>query len=206
MKQSLTKKNRRWVRFNYLYLVAVLLGINVILTAAMYLQYVDGEIPCGLCLLQRLFFFAICFPIILSFREGYSLQNMGLSILVTVFLLVVSLRQMLMHVVNRPGYPWVGSAIFGFHMPVWSIMLSIFLLLVYALKLSIIKHRDFLKLASVEAFPRIKMIANFLIWYTIVILGINFISVIVQCGVFRMCHTMNYRLLSSSEAPSQIRR
>jgi len=38
---------------NYTYLLLVMFVIAGILTAAMTLQYVNGELPCPLCLLDR---------------------------------------------------------------------------------------------------------------------------------------------------------
>jgi disulfide bond formation protein DsbB len=56
---------------NDLFLFAVMLTMAAILTAAMTFQY-GGEIPCPLCLLQRVAMFGVCFGIILHFRHGYS--------------------------------------------------------------------------------------------------------------------------------------
>ena len=75
---------------NYLYMLAMMAVIAGILTAAMTLQYGYGELPCPLCLLQRVAMFGVCFGIIAQFRSGFSYQNTGFSLLFTIFLLIVS--------------------------------------------------------------------------------------------------------------------
>ena len=122
---------RQWIQLNYLYLLLVLLGCDFILSTAMFMQYYYHELPCPLCLSQRLAFFGICFPVMLSFRHGYSLRHMGFSILCALFLLIVSVRQSLLDIVVRPGDHWIGSAIFGLHMPIWSVIISLLILLAY---------------------------------------------------------------------------
>src|ERR1700754_2979042 len=108
---------RLLARLNYLYLAAMMVVIAGILTAAMTLQYVKGELPCPLCLLQRVAMFGICFGIMLDFRSGFSWRNVGLSLLCALFLLVISVRQTLLDIYPRPGHSYVGSTILGIHMP-----------------------------------------------------------------------------------------
>ena len=47
-----------------LILVLMLAVLAAILTAAMVMQYAFGEIPCPLCLLQRVAMFGCCFGLI----------------------------------------------------------------------------------------------------------------------------------------------
>ncbi len=60
----------------------MLLVIAAILTVAMGYQYLNDEIPCPLCLPQRVALFGVCFGIIQNFRNGYSDRNTGWSLLV----------------------------------------------------------------------------------------------------------------------------
>ena len=64
---------------NYGFLFLMMLVIAAILTAAMTLQYAYGELPCPLCLLQRVALFGVCFGIMQQFRHGFSYRNSGLS-------------------------------------------------------------------------------------------------------------------------------
>jgi disulfide bond formation protein DsbB len=113
----------RWPSLlNDLFLLAMMAVIAAILTFAMILQFRDGEIPCPLCLLQRVAMFGVCFGIILHFRHGPATRNDGLSMMFALFLLIVAGRQTLLDITPRPGHAYIGSAIFGIHMPVWSVM------------------------------------------------------------------------------------
>ena len=179
---------------NYLYLAAMMAVIAGILTAAMTMQYVYGELPCPLCLLQRVALFGICFGIMLNFRNGFSYQNTGFSLLFAIFLLTVSVRQSLLDIYPRPGHEYIGSAIFGIHMPVWSIIIALIVLIAYALKLAVLGGDEHLRDADVRTFPLIDRLASISSVYVIALCLINLVSVVIQCG-FNHCHTFNYQLL-----------
>jgi disulfide bond formation protein DsbB len=187
---------RRALAFlNYLYLLLMMLVIAGILTAAMTLQYVWGEIPCPLCLLQRAALLGVCFGIMQNFRHGFSYQNTGISLLFAIFLLIVAVRQTLLDIYPRPGHEYVGSAVFGVHMPVWSIIVATVIILAYAIKLAVLGGDEYLREAQLREFPALKQSADGLSLYLIVICAINLVSVILQCGLGQ-CHTFGYRLLS----------
>ena len=179
---------------NYLYLLAMIFVIAAILSAAMFMQYARGELPCPLCLLQRVALFGVCFGIMQNFRHGFSYQNTGYSLLFAIFLLVVSVRQTLLDITPRPGHEYIGSAVFGLHMPVWSVLIALALLIAYALKLAILGGDEYLREADPKSFPLIDKLAAILSLYVLAICFINFASVIVQCG-FGECHTFGYALL-----------
>lgn len=185
---------RLFAALNYLAMLAMMTVIAGILTAAMTLQYGYGELPCPLCLLQRVAMFGICFGIIAQFRNGFSYQNTGFSLLFTIFLLTVSVRQTLLDIVPRPGHEYIGSAVFGIHMPVWSILIALALLIAFALKLAVLGGDEHLRAYDSSKYPFIARIAKLVSLYVIVLCAINFVSVIVQCG-FGECHTFNYKLL-----------
>jgi disulfide bond formation protein DsbB len=191
-----TPDTREWLvaLVNYVFLLLVMLVIAGILTAAMSLQYLKGELPCPLCLLERVAMLGVCFGIMLNFRRGFSYQNTGFSLLFAIFLLVVSVRQTLLDIYPRPGHAYIGSAIVGIHMPVWSIIIALTLLTAYAIKLSILGGDEYLRRAGVGAFPALKRAADILGAYVIAICVINLVSVILQCGLGE-CHTFGYKLL-----------
>jgi disulfide bond formation protein DsbB len=179
---------------NYTYLLLVIFVMAGILTAAMTLQYVNGELPCPLCLLERVAMLGVCFGIMLNFRRGFSYQNTGFSLLFAIVLLVISVRQSLLDIYPRPGHEYIGSAIFGIHMPVWSIIIALALLIAYAIKLAILGGDEYLREADVSEFPAIMRIADILSIYVIAICLINLVSVVLQCGLGE-CHTFGYKLL-----------
>ncbi len=179
---------------NYAYLLLVMLVIAGVLTAAMTLQYTKGELPCPLCLLERAAMFGVCFGIMLNFRWGFSYQNTGFSLLSAILLLVIAVRQSLLDIYPRPGHEYIGSAIFGIHMPVWSIIIALALLIAYSIKLAILGGDEYLRQAEVAEFPVVRTLASALGLYIILMCVVNLVSVILQCGLGE-CHTFSYKLL-----------
>lgn len=182
------------VLLNDLFLLGMMAVIAGILTAAMVLQYVYGELPCPLCLLQRAAMLGICFGLMQNFRSGFSYQNTGFSLLFTVFLLVVSVRQTLLDIYPRPGHEYIGSAVLGLHMPVWSILIAVAIVTAFALKLVVLGGDEYLQGADARRHPLIRKVAVALSLFVIVLALVNFGSVVVQCGLGE-CHTTGYALL-----------
>ena len=176
---------------NDLFLFAMMLTMAEILTFAMVLQYKGGEIPCPLCLLQRVAMFGVCFGIMLHFRDGASARHDALSMLFALLLLIVSARQTLLDIYPRPGHAYIGSAIFGIHMPVWSVIISVAILLAYTIKIAVLGSEN---LRDDEKPELMSSAQSLLSYYVIALCAINFVSVILQCGM-QACHTTGYKLL-----------
>jgi disulfide bond formation protein DsbB len=176
---------------NDLFLLAMMTTMAAILTTAMVLQYHGGEIPCPLCLLQRVAMFGVCFGIILHFRDGYSARNDGFCMLFALLLLIISARQTTLDIFPRPGHNYVGSAVLGLHMPLWSVVIAAAILVAFAVKIAVLGGEYPRAPQPSQALGRV---ARLLSLYVIAICLINFGSVIVQCGV-DACHTSGYKLL-----------
>ena len=179
---------------NYAYLLAMMVVIAAILTVAMVMQYAFGELPCPLCLLQRAAMLGVCFGIFMQFRSGFSYSNTGIAMLFALLLLVVAERQSLLDIYPRPGHAYIGSAVFGLHMPVWSIVIGFVLLIAFTAKLAILGGDRHLEAVPVRTFPRIALAGTVVGLYVIALAVINLGSVAVQCGIGE-CHTMGYALL-----------
>lgn len=177
---------------NEVYMLGMMAVIALILTAAMVMQYVYGELPCPLCLLQRAAMFGVCFGLMQNFRNGFSDRNLGYSLLFSVFLLVVSVRQTLLDIYPRPGHEYIGSAVLGLHMPVWSILIAVALITAFAVKLCVIGTEDGSRPPGPASL--VGRLAAALSLYVIALALINFGSVVVQCGLGE-CHTFGYALL-----------
>jgi disulfide bond formation protein DsbB len=177
---------------HYLYLLLMQLALAGIQTAALVMQFAFGEIPCPLCLLQRVAMFGVSIGIVRNFRDGFSSRNSGLSMIFALFLLIVSVRQTLLDIYPRPGHEYIGSAIFGLHMPVWSILIATALLIAFALKFAVLGGDD--NLTPLKKFPALARAGNALSLFIILLAAVNFAAVVVQCGA-DACHTYEYRLL-----------
>ena len=175
-------------RLILLLMLSVLAGI---LTAAMAIQFVNRDIPCPLCLLQRVAMFGCCFGLIQQLRCDGSQQGGGIGLVFSVLLLVISARQTLLDLFPRPGHTYVGGAVFGVHMPVWSVFIAVALLLGFAVRLAIFGGP---RPAPEAEGSVLRRLAYGLGLYVVVICGINCLAVLAQCGLGE-CHTSGYALL-----------
>jgi disulfide bond formation protein DsbB len=175
-----------------LLLLLMLLALASVLTAAMGLQYFDREIPCPLCLLQRVAMFGCCFGLIQQLRDGETQRGAGIAAVFSVLLLVISVRQTLLDIVPRPGHAYIGSAVFGLHMPVWSVLIAVALLLGFAVRLALFGG---LQIAPEPEGATLRRLSHGLGVYVLVICAINAASVLAQCGLGQ-CHTSGYVLLA----------
>jgi disulfide bond formation protein DsbB len=178
------------VALDRLILVLMLAVLAAILTAAMVVQYTLGEIPCPLCLLQRVAMFGCCFGLIMQLRSDNSERGTGVALTFAVLLLVISVRQTLLDLFPRPGHEYIGSAVLGIHLPVWSVIIAMALLFGFAIRLALFGGAR--NGVAAERGP-LHSITHLLGIYVIAICAINFLSVIAQCGLDQ-CHTLGYRL------------
>src|SRR3981189_2923994 len=104
------------VPFNALSLYAVAL----VLAAAFAAQLLLHELPCPLCLLQRIQFAVLAIGPILNVRFGPRPSHYALSLLAAVAGFAFSTRQVLLHIM--PGDAGYGTALFGYHYYTWALI------------------------------------------------------------------------------------
>ncbi len=186
---SESQKMTGWL--NILAWTASLFLVAFVLCMAMYHQYFMGEIPCPLCLLQRVAFLGFAYGAMMQFLGSHRLKYVGVSLFFASLLLVISGRQSLLDICHTQGHEWVGSAIWNIHMPVWSFILGLGLVFFVACDLIFITpdHKS-----NINRYVSLKAIFNILVILIIFISGINFISTFIQCGLYN-CHTTGYLLL-----------
>ena len=98
-----------------------LLGIGGVLIAAYAFQLALNELPCPLCMLQRVAFCAVAFGFLLNVRFGPRASHYGVVLLGAVFGMAASGRQVLLHIV--PGSGAYGSPFLGLHFYTWAFVL-----------------------------------------------------------------------------------
>lgn len=98
--------------------VLALFAVSGVLAAAFYLEFAYDELPCPLCLLQRIALCGIAAGLILNLRFGLSPRHYGLILLAAASGGVFAVRQILLHI--APGDPGYGSTVFGWHFYTWS--------------------------------------------------------------------------------------
>ncbi len=99
-----------------------LLLILLVLLLAVSFQFILRELPCPLCLLQRLGLLGVAFALILNLRYGPKPVHYGLSLLAALFSAFVALRQIALHVI--PGSGSYGNQFLGLHLYTWSFVIA----------------------------------------------------------------------------------
>lgn len=157
--------------------LAELSGVIVMLFMAFVFQILFHELPCPLCLLQRLGFFGVALGFLLNLRYGLRPSHYSIVILSAVFTSLVALRQIALHVV--PGTGTFGDAFLGLHLYTWSFMISMIIIAVTSFMLGM--DRQY----CTEGLPitRFRLLTPFLFVVLLILLGMNVISVLLECGL-----------------------
>src|SRR5215468_3649495 len=90
-----------------------LYGVALVLAAAFAAQLLLHELPCPLCLLQRIQFAVLAIGPIMNVRWGPRPSHYALSLLAAAAGCVFSTRQVLLHIL--PGDSGYGTALLGYH-------------------------------------------------------------------------------------------
>lgn len=171
-----------------------LLGVIVILALALILQYIYHELPCPLCLLQRIGFFGIIFGLLLNLRFGFRPSHYAIVLMSGIFTSAVSLRQIALHII--PGTGSYGTPLFGLHLYTWSFIFAVIIIIVTTLLLGIDRQYQ-------EGYLDTNRSWNFLthsmFFLVSIIMVINLISIFLECGL-KQCpdNPVNYEVLSQS--------
>jgi disulfide bond formation protein DsbB len=96
-----------------------LVGVLIILCAALFVQFFLGEQPCPLCELQRAAFIVIGLSLIMNVRYGNKASHWAMVILGGCAGAFVSIRQILLHITSQVGF---GDAFLGLHMYTWCLI------------------------------------------------------------------------------------
>lgn len=134
--------SKLWRRIEFAILHLCILGICGVLVGALFVQFVAGEFPCPLCLLQRMAMILAAMGSVFVIThghyariQGFSVMGLGygMSILAAVAGLAIATRQVLLHI--QPGDPGYGSPVLGMHLYSWSVVVFLVVLVVSGLML-----------------------------------------------------------------------
>jgi disulfide bond formation protein DsbB len=160
--------------------VLALYALAALLAAAFAAQFILGELPCPLCLLQRIMFALLAIGPILNIRFGPRPSHYALSLLAAVVGAAVSTRQVLLHIM--PGDPGFGTALFGYHYYTWALVG--FIAAIILLSLVLLFDRQFEKTPAAHSAPSV--IAHIAVWLAIGLTAANVASTLLECG-FKAC-------------------
>jgi disulfide bond formation protein DsbB len=166
-----------------------LYAIALVLLLGFFFQLTWHELPCPLCLLQRVALVALAVGPILNIRHGPRPSHYAMSLLAALVGAIVSIRQVLLHIL--PGNPGYGSAIAGLHYYSWAAV--IFALAIVLIGVMLIFDRQF---DNATAPPRPPTFATVAVWLIIAMAAANGASTLLECG-FTWCagDPVRYELL-----------
>jgi len=152
-----------------------LYAVAFVLLTAFAGQLLLGELPCPLCLLQRILFAMLAIGPMLNIRHGPRPSHYALSLLAAVVGAVVSGRQILLHIL--PGDPGYGSALLGYHYYTWAFIG--FAVAIVAIAAVLLFDRPF---EEHTAPPPVGGFAAAAVWLVIALTALNVISALLECG------------------------
>jgi len=149
-------------------------GIASILAMGLVMQIVLHELPCPLCLLQRVGFALVMYGFMLNVLNGIRFQHYGIIILGALFGAAVALRQVLLHVV--PGTGTYGAPMLGLHLYSWAFVL--FAATVFAVGVLLLLSRP----VDAEVPVKTNALERFICWAAIAIAALNVVATFLECG------------------------
>jgi disulfide bond formation protein DsbB len=169
-----------------------LYGIALVLLVAFAAQFFLGELPCPLCLLQRIQFAMLAVGPVLNIRFGPHPSHYAISLLTAVAGAMVAMRQVLLHIM--PGDPGYGSALLGYHYYTWAFIGFAGAIVLTAAML--LFDRQFTWNGDAEPLTT-GWFARAAVWLVIALVTVNVISTLLECG-FRACpdNPIHYELLT----------
>lgn len=146
--------------------------------AGLVLQIGLHELPCPLCLLQRLGILAISFGFLMNLRFGARTTHYAYALGAALFNAAVAGRQILLHI--TPGSGAYGSPLFGLHAYTWSFLVSVGI--IASIMFILIFEKQFTKKRALwsRGFPQWGFHLIFAL--AIGFAAINFVSTFLECG------------------------
>ncbi len=178
-----------------------LLVVCGILLIGFYFQLAWDELPCPLCLLQRVGLVAVGFGLALNLIDGPRPSHYGAMLVAALFGGAAAVRQVLLHIV--PGSGTYGTAIWGLHDYSWSAIF--FFLIIVGTALMLLFDRQFDRQLARDGYApaeRFGGSALAKIAFAVLLLtaALNAVSTLLECGPL-VCddNPTSYKLLDALE-------
>lgn len=157
-----------------------LIAVSLVMAFALYAQLVDNELPCPLCLIQRLGFAGVMLGLLLNTLRGPQPKFYMLSTLFAVFGAAAALRQISLHVI--PGTPFYGSAFFGFHFYTWAFICFTIIIIGLSIVASFAKQYEKPLEQSDLIYAKQPVITKVSVLFALFILLFNALITFAECG------------------------
>ena len=151
-----------------------------VLIGAYFFQFTLNELPCPLCLLQRVAFVAVGYGLALNLIYGSKPHHYGIMLIAAVYGGSVSIRQILLHIV--PGTGSYGSPVLGLHYYTWAGIAFFPVILGTAIMLLFEgQYRKLRDEPSHEEFGGQKL-AKFAFFLLLFLAAANAVTTLLECG------------------------
>jgi len=157
-----------------------MLALSAVLSMAFYSQLAQHELPCPLCLLQRVAIVAVLCGLMLNVVKGPKPEHYAIMIISAFFGAAVSLRQISLHII--PGSGSYGEPFLGMHYYTWAFIVFAIIILVTA---TLAAYSTQYHKQSFIPFREQQGITRFAIVVTIILAGMNLIATFIECGPFQ---------------------
>jgi disulfide bond formation protein DsbB len=152
-----------------------LAGVCGVLAMAFFWQLIYNDLPCPLCLLQRVGFVLVGIGLLMNVRFGPCALHYGIIVLSAVGGAFAAGRQVLLHI--PPGDTGYGLPFLGMHFYTWAFVLFA-ALIVYAGIMLVIDRR------CVDQ-PHSRPVSSFaygVMWLFFILVAANVVSTLLECG------------------------
>lgn len=153
----------------------IILVIAGIISGAFWIQFVEHEQPCPLCLLQRLGMISVASGLMLNLWFGVRMSHYALSLLSALMGGFVALRQISLHVC--PGFATFGLPVLGLSLYTWSFIVFVCCVLAISLLLFLYNPEQ-----QKEAVPPLSPLSKLAIAALIFVTATNIVTSFLQCG------------------------
>ncbi len=157
-----------------------LLAVCLVLVLAFGYQFARDELPCPLCLLQRVGFVAVGFGLCLNLIYGARPRHYGIMLIGAIYGGSVSIRQILLHIV--PGTGHYGSPILGMHYYTWAGVAFFLVILGTALMLVFDRQEATPSSARADRSFGGSLLAKAAVFLMLGLAAANVVSTFLECG------------------------
>lgn len=155
-----------------------LLALSMVLFYALWSQIVENELPCPLCLLQRLGFVGVMAGLFLNLMLGPKPVHYGLASLAALFGIAAALRQTALHII--PGSGVYGAPLLGLHFYVWAFI--VFFVIIFGLIVISSYSGQYTKEATFVPFKRQSILCKYAVVVSITVVVLNMLTTFAVCG------------------------
>lgn len=183
--QQVTPRQALLGKLGYWAVLAFLVAYIGVLSGAMfYFQFGLGELPCPLCITQRMGMmisslgavYILVYALQGALSSSRFMTGLGFAVLGALLGASMSTRQILLHIM--PGDPGYGGAVLGLHLYTWALVSFVVVLVFVGVLLTFAK--EFTPIA-----PRanwVRMLTRVIIWVFVFTVAANMVVVFVEEG------------------------